>query len=393
MTSSPHAAAPDPLQEIFAGLSRFPDVQAENLFAVDAADRLLLQTGSELLNQGGEPWPETITVIGDRYGALSLGALALGAQRIHVHTDALTARRAIENNLATLAGHWADRVRFLALDEVARDARLVLMNLPRGLDVLAEQAAAIAAVADPAVRVLAGGRIKHMNHSMNQVLAEHFGTLDVSLARQKSRVLTATGVRPDRPAVDFPVRATHQVNGTSFILIAGAATFGNARLDPGTALLLEHLPSLAAHTELIDLACGNGSIGIYAALTHPQLRVNASDHSASAVASTLAAADANKLSNRLRAVQDDGLSRMPSASASLITLNPPFHIGNTVTAQIAMKLIDEAARVLTEGGELICVFNSHLKYRSELARRIGPTEQLARNRTFTLTRSTRRSTG
>ena len=240
------------------------------------------------------------------------------------------------------------------------------------------------------VQVFAGGRIKHMNRSMNQVLDERFSRVDVSLARQKSRVLTACGVRETRPASRFPQLAEHQVNGTAFTLAAGAATFGAARLDPGTRLLLEHLPDLSAHRTLVDLACGNGSIGIYAALTHPQLRIAACDHSASAVASTLAAARANQLAERIDAVQDDALSRLPEASATLITLNPPFHIGNAVTADIAFKLIDDAARVLADRGELLCVFNSHLRYRGELARRIGPTRQLARDKTFTVTASTRR---
>ena len=380
----------DPAEALLAQLSRWPDVQAENLFAVDAADRLVLDTCAAALAALDAPWPETVAVIGDHYGALTLGALARGAGTVRVFTDALTSRRAIEHNLESLAPHWAGRVEFASLDEAARGARVVLMNLPRGLDVLAEQADAIAAAADPAVQVFAGGRIKHMNRSMNQVLDERFSRVDVSLARQKSRVLTASGVRETRPASRFPQLAEHQVNGTAFTLTAGAATFGAARLDPGTRLLLEHLPDLSGHQTLVDLACGNGSIGIYAALTHPQLRIAACDHSASAVASTLAAARANQLADRIDAVQDDALSRLPEASATLITLNPPFHIGNTVTADIAFKLIDDAARVLADGGRLICVFNSHLRYRGELARRIGPTRQLARDKTFTVTASTRR---
>ncbi|MER8024230.1 class I SAM-dependent methyltransferase [Glutamicibacter protophormiae] len=382
--------AADPAEALLAQLSRWPDVQAQNLFAVDAADRLVLDTCAGALAEHGAPWPESVAVIGDHYGALALGALAHGAGRVRVFTDALTSRRAIENNLAALAPQWSGRVEFAPLAEAARGAGHVLMNLPRGLDVLAEQADAIAAAADPAVQVFAGGRIKHMNRSMNQVLAERFAQLDVSLARQKSRVLTASGVLENRPASRYPQRASHRVNGTSFTLAAGAATFGAARLDPGTRLLLEHLPDLSGHHTLVDLACGNGSIGIYAALTHPQLRIAACDHSASAVASTLAAARANHVEDRIDAVQDDALSRLPEASATLITLNPPFHIGNTVTADIAYKLIDDAARVLADGGELVCVFNSHLRYRSELARRIGPTRQLARDKTFTVTASTRR---
>jgi len=41
------------------------------------------------------------------------------------------------------------------------------------------------------------------------------------------------------------------------------------------------------------------------------------------------------------------------------------------------------------GGELWCVWNSHLRYRSLLERLVGPTRQVARNPKFTVTASTR----
>ncbi|MCW4464547.1 methyltransferase [Glutamicibacter sp. MNS18] len=369
------------MNELLSALSRYPDVQAPNLHAVDAADRLVLDTV--------QSWPAEVSVLGDNYGALTLGALSQGAARVRVHTDSLTAQRAITANLERLAPQWLSRVQLLPAAEALAGATLVLMVLPRGLDVLDEYAAAIATHADEHVLVHAGGRIKHMNLGMNQVLSAHFGELDVSLARQKSRVLTVREPREVRPAAKYPVRATHTVAGHTLSLVAGAGTFGQARLDPGTRLLLENLPDLSGHRELVDLACGNGSIGVYAALLNPELRVQASDHSASAVQSTLAAAEANGLSARITAVQDDGLSRLPAASSRLVTLNPPFHMGNTVHAGIALKLIDEAARVLADGGRFICVFNSHLRYRSEISRRIGPTSQLARDAKFTVLAATR----
>ena len=379
------------MNELLSQLRRWPDVEAQNLFAADAADRLILDTCAPALQQLLTADPNApVAVIGDHYGALTLGALNLGAANLRVHSDSLTSQRAITANLERLAPEQVQSVQFCTLSEAAEGCALVLMTLPRGLDVFSEQLSAVAAAAGQQLVLFAGGRIKHMSRSMNQVITEHFEKLDVSLARQKSRVLTGTRLRELQPAPSFPVTAEHQIGSLSFTLSAGAGTFGAARLDPGTRLMLENLPDLShAHT-LVDLACGNGSIGIYAARRFANLHIDASDHSASAVASTRAGALANGLHDRINVIQDDGLSRMPDASCELITLKPPFHIGNTVTADIAYKLIDEAARVLVDGGRLICVFNSHLRYRGELTRRIGPTEQLARDHTFTVTSSLRR---
>ena len=90
--------ADNSLASVLAGLRRFPDVEAPNLQAWDATDKLLLETASELLT------PESrIAVIGDRYGALTLGALAsYGVRDVKVHQDLITGERALRNNAAGL---------------------------------------------------------------------------------------------------------------------------------------------------------------------------------------------------------------------------------------------------------------------------------------------------
>ena len=59
-------------------------------------------------------------------------------------------------------------------------------------------------------------------------------------------------------------------------------------------------------------------------------------------------------------------------------------------AGAALRLFDDAARVLAPGGELWAVWNSHLGYRAALERIVGPTRQVARNPKFTVTASVRR---
>jgi 16S rRNA (guanine1207-N2)-methyltransferase len=61
-----------------------------------------------------------------------------------------------------------------------------------------------------------------------------------------------------------------------------------------------------------------------------------------------------------------------------------------VHAGAALKLFEDAARVLEPGGELWTVWNSHLAYKAALSRLVGPTRQVARNAKFTVTASTRR---
>lgn len=372
-------------------LRRWPDVEAENLQAVDAADRLLLDLAGEA---GWPAEPGRVVVLGDHYGALVLGALDAGVRGLRVHQDALSGVRAIDANARTLLPGLAGEYRHLPLGrELLEGAALVLVALPRSLDALEEMLAFVAEHAGPEVTVMAGGRIKHMSLSMNEVLGRYFASVTASLGRQKSRVLTATAVRPaaERPAARFPLQAGHALGLPEPLQVrAYAQTFGGAKLDPGTRFLLEHLSPPGDARHAVDLGCGNGTIAAFLALRHPHLTVRASDHSASAVASTRATAAANDLADRITAVQDDALASLPDASESFVVLNPPFHMGNTVHAGIALKLIADAGRVLAPGGELWCVWNSHLGYRGQLEKLVGPTRQVARNPKFTVTASTKR---
>ena len=58
-------------------------------------------------------------------------------------------------------------------------------------------------------------------------------------------------------------------------------------------------------------------------------------------ARTRASAAANGVADRVDAQQLDGLEGVPDASARLILLNPPFHLGATVHTGIAERLIAE----------------------------------------------------
>jgi 16S rRNA (guanine1207-N2)-methyltransferase len=116
--------------------------------------------------------------------------------------------------------------------------------------------------------------------------------------------------------------------------------------------------------------------------------VHASDRSAAAAASARLTAAANGVADRVRVTQADGLEHLADASERLVVLNPPFHSDAALHTGIAAHLFADAARVLAPGGELWCVWNSHLRYRPLLERIVGPTRQIARNPKFTVTAST-----
>lgn len=418
---SPNTDGSTSVEALFAALSREPDLDAPELQAYDATDRQLLRAlvDSTVPADSTEPAdapidPGALVVIGDRHGALTLGAAALGARGIRVFQDPLLGERALDANADRLgfAGVYARHPLGASL---LAGAETVLLQLPRSLAELDEIAQAIARWARPDAVLLAGGRVKHMTRSMNEVLGRSFDEVTAGLAHQKSRVLTA---RSPRSAAElgeprFPVWGRDP--DLPFAIAAFGATFGGATLDHGSRLLLCTLrddppcpvDDLAADGltseppkrivepradgliddppgRIVDLGCGNGVLAVSAALAFPAARVIATDQSAAAVAATRLTAEAAGVADRVEIHRADGADAVPDGWADLILLNPPFHSGAAVHAGVAHRLIRSCARALAPGGELRLVFNSHLAYRPLIERAIGPTRQLARNATFTV---------
>lgn len=374
------------LETTLAALRRRPDVEALELHAHDAADRLLLDLAAT--DHAAALVDREVVVVGDTHGALALGALTLGARHVRVHQDSLVAERALDANAAALG---LTAFSHHPLTEVASaDARLALVRLPRALDALDAIAREVARGTGPELALLAGGMVKHMSLGANDVLRGSFGRLDVSLARRKARALVA---RHPRPAGELgalePARARDADLGLEVVAVPGA--FAGASVDIGARALLavlDRAPRVGEGATAIDLACGTGLIATALARLNPAARVIASDVSAAAVASARLTAAANGV--RIDVLQDDGLGAQPDASADLIALNPPFHVGAAVHTGIAHRLFDEAGRVLRPGGELWTVWNSHLRYAPALERAVGPTRQVARGPKFTVTASRRR---
>ncbi|WP_280386350.1 class I SAM-dependent methyltransferase [Nocardia wallacei] len=374
------------VDDVLSRLRRYPDVEAVNLYAVDAADRLILDVAADALAAaGGEG--EGVAVVDDGYGALTLGAIATHElSGVRVHQDLLTGELALANNARALG--LSDRYTAHALGRrLLEGARVVLLRLPRALSGLAEIADAVARYADPEVEVFAGARDKYLTPAMNDVLSESFASVRASRGRQKSRILLAQHPKPlgDPP---FPVR--NQLDELGLEVVAHGAAFSGPRLDIGTRFLLEHVRRMKPDArEAIDLGCGTGILAVALAKARPRISVVGTDQSAAAVASARATAAANCVADRVTVLRDDAMAGVAAHSADLVVCNPPFHVGAAVHTGSAIKMFAETGRVLRPGGELWTVYNSHLNYRGVMERLVGKTDVVARNRKFTVTRSMR----
>jgi 16S rRNA (guanine1207-N2)-methyltransferase len=330
----------------------------------DAADRLILDEASDVIAGANVLAVESL--------ALAIGARDAGSARVQVSFDSV--------------GDGARASAFgFDTGEMASNIDVVLLRMPKSLGALDAIARGIAAAASPNVVVFAGARLKYMTPRMNEVLFASFERLDVSLARQKSRVLIARAPRPVAP----PTPKRTRIDQLDLVIGSLGSVFAGDALDLGTRALLDQFDGLPAFDTAIDFGCGTGILAAGLKRRRPDAVVIASDVSADAVASAQETMLANGLD--VGVIREAALSGQPDASADLIVLNPPFHDGGPISTNLAAPLFAAAARVLKPGAELWTVFNSSLGYRAELDRAIGPTRQIGRTAKFTVLASERRT--
>ncbi|MFT8395255.1 class I SAM-dependent methyltransferase [Propionibacterium sp.] len=260
---------------------------------------------------------------------------------------------------------------------------MVWMRLPKALSALDEYAELIAAFADPQVQVIAAARTKNLTRSMNDVLAKHFEGVSASLGKNKCRALRAADAKPKE--LSWPRERLHPDLGIG--VIAHGMVFATNKVDDGTVLLAARCPDLHGEV-LVDFGCGSGILATLLARANREAEVHAVDTSWAAVDSTRITAEAN--GQRVDVHWAEALTGLGDDSVDVVVMNPPFHRGIAKDSEPALEMFAETGRVLRPGGELWCVYNSHLPWKARLNDAVGPTSVETQNPFYTLTRSVAR---
>ncbi len=333
-----------------------------------------------LIIDESEPWADAqrIAVIDDPSGELTRAVARRSPSAVVVtHADSWVDEQAVSDAVRDLSPQVrVESTRDLAL----ANAELVLARLPREVDAVGSLAEDVAVLGAADARIVGGARVKHLVPAMNDALARGFDEVRGSLGRNKSRVLHACapkdGVNRSWPRSRF-------VAELGFEVFAQAGVFAGTRVDRGTRLLLSALAEWSPPDgEIVDIGCGTGILATWLARSRSQ--VVATDTSAAAVASASLTVD--RAGVPVRVTRGEGLSAWADGSVAALVSNPPFHVGAAKDSTPTLRIIDDAARVLQPGGELMMVWNAHLPYLQHL-RRIGSTEVVQRDHRYLVTRT------
>ena len=353
-------------------LKRYPRRTREVLQAWCSADRLLLE---EMARRGLDG--SSALVVNDEHGAL-----CTALQPRALWTDSWLAAEAARLNLV---GNDREPVQVVWSVDTPPPAAFVLLRIPKSLPYFEYQLASLAAVLPEGTVLLAAGMDKHLSPHTASTLEQLFGPCQRFPGRHKARLFAAT--RRAGPGPEIPAPVDYRVDSLPMPLKAHSNVFSRDRLDAGTRLLLSVLEQQPQAHSAVDLACGNGVVGLHLLHWGTAESILFVDESAMAV-------DSVRTNLPLQWQADaavhhgDGL-RGQEVYADLVVLNPPFHLGHVVDEYPGRRLIRQAHDALLPGGRLILVFNKHLKYPALLRRQFADLKELAGDNKFSVVLATR----
>lgn len=370
-------------------LRRHPHSRQSELRAWNAADRLLIDAAMAANSQ-----PYNTLVANDAFGAITL-ALSQANDDDRQKSD--------EGDNAGLL-FWSDSA--LSLVALQRNAALngltppqtvpitqsppkvgaVVMPVPKQRAFYEYQLKTLARCLDEGARLFAGGMDKHLFPDTAELLERYIGPTERYRGERKARIFVATrralseDTSPKEHAIDARQNHYDIIDSALWTL---PNVFSSDGLDQGSRLLMQNCHRLAPVERVIDLACGNGVLGLYALQQGLAQHVFFTDESAMAVECARR--------NHRHLFQDaehavfawaDGLSGYAADPVDLVLCNPPFHSGHTVDITAGRHVLSRCADHLSARGKLCLVANRHLNYRGLLKRRFAHVEQLAANRKF-----------
>jgi len=370
-------------------LRRYPETKDVSLKAWNAADEYLL----EWISQQAISSNEKTLIINDQFGALTC---ALSNYQLYYWTDSYLSKTAIENNLKqndlNLNLNLKNLSHINQCNQVIPDKLIfdqVIIRIPKHNSLLEFQLKSLLPHINQNTTILAAGMTKEIHNSNLNLFESIIGETKTSLAKKKARLIFSKYLPDNKNSsnsqmVKVPLQTSstqYRIEQHDLSIIGLPGVFSRDSLDIGSRVLFQYMPVTLPDQKLIDLGCGTGVLGTFAAKKNPNLEVTFTDESWLAIESAKRTFEEN-IDSTADFLVTNVLDGLPNNSYDHILCNPPFHQQNVQTLSIANKMFKESARKLKTTGELRVVANRHLKYRSYLNQYFSKVEIISKDPKF-----------
>lgn len=152
---------------------------------------------------------------------------------------------------------------------------------------------------------------------------------------------------------------TFKINNVSMSFNTSPKLFSPGRLDAGTAAMLSYVDFLQSD-KVLDLGCGYGVVGIYAAKLIGSQKVTMCDIDPMAVEQSRQNAVLNNVSD-VRIAQSNGFQNIDDSGFTVILSNPPYHADFSVPKHF----IEKGFNRLVVGGRMLMVTKRREWYKNK----------------------------
>lgn len=301
---------------------------------------------------------ENVTILHDRFGYMTCQLIAntpttltyLDSQKQSILRNASTNWISIEDlNIRSI------------LDDIPPVGKIAVMKVPKSFDLFRLYLIKLVNSLPVDGAVVAGFMTRHFSKSMLDIAAEYFNEVSQSKAWKKSRLLLLTSPKKTNDKkIDIFKTILYQDHQYKQYL----GVFSANHIDYATQFLIEHLELRNTENSFLDIGCGNGVIGKHLLEQRDWEEAVMIDDSILATASTQINLENH---NAVQIKTQYHLDNFSDGQFDLVITNPPFHFEYEVDPSIAIRLMSNTQRILSNNGRLIIVANRHLNYKSQLS--------------------------
>jgi len=327
-------------------LERYPKSSQNSLKAWNASVELLLNTYNEEYSNN-----QSLLIVHDRMGGLTVGTHRANPK---VVVEYASQQKAIDQNLTL---NNLDQIEYLDILDEFPSCNVVLMQVPKSIDLWEFYLSNIANSMDKGGVALAGFMTKYFSPRLLEVAEKYFEVVEQSRAVKKARLIILK-----QPKEEFPY-LIHHIDYKEKELKQYYGVFSSKHIDYATQFFLEDLDLEESDEYVLDLASGNGIIAQEIEERVVAKEVHLIDDSSLAVHSSRL----NCTEKRFRFHRSDTLTHFDSDYFDLIVSNPPFHFEYENNIDVSLSLFKEVNRILKTTGRFQLVANKHLNYKTHLS--------------------------